>query len=288
MDRLTALVLTGRMSENLTFVTGGTGKTGRRVVRLLAERGVPVRVGSRSGEPRFDWHDRGTWAPALADVDAVYLAYQPDLAYPGAAAAIEEFASMAAAGGVRRLVLLSGRGEPAAQRCEELVRKHNPDGTVVRAAMFNQNFDEDFLVEPVRDGVVPFPGWEPGEPFVDAGDIAEVAAAALTGPGHAGQVYEVTGPRLLTFADAVREIGKASGREVTYVPVTPEEYAAGLVSHAGIPADLASFLAGLFGSFRDGHNAHLADGVQRALGRQPRDFADYARTAAAAGAWDPV
>lgn len=276
------------MNENLTLVTGGTGKTGRRVVARLTERGVPVRVGSRSGDPPFDWTDRDTWAPALADVRAVYLAFQPDLAYAGAAAEIDAFAQMAAARGVRRLVLLSGRGEPEAQRCERVVQDHNPDWTVVRAAMFNQNFSEDFLAGPVRSGVVAFPGWEQGEPFVDADDIADVAVAALTADRHAGQVYELTGPRLLTFPDAVSEIAKAADREVRYQPVTPPAYAAGLVTHAGMPEPVASFLADLFGSFRDGHNAHLAGGVRRALGREPRDFAEFARDAAAAGAWEPV
>lgn len=285
MDRLTIRGCTGGMNADMTLVTGGTGKTGRRVAERLAARGIPVRIGSRSGEPRFDWEDRDTWAPALAGVDAVYLAYQPDLAFPGAAEAIEAFVDLAAVRGIRRLVLVSGRGEPEAQRCEQVMQGRNRDGTVVRAAMFSQNFSEHFLLEPVRSGVVAFPGWDQGEPFVDADDIADVAVAALTEGGHTGQVYEVTGPRLLTFAEAVGEIAEASGREVRYVPVSPQEYAAGLVAHGGVPTEVASFLASLFGSFLDGHNACLADGVQRALGRPPRDFADYAQATAATGVW---
>jgi uncharacterized protein YbjT (DUF2867 family) len=122
------------------------------------------------------------------------------------------------------------------------------------------------------------------EPFVDAEDIADVAVAALTENGHAGQVYEVTGPRLLTFAEAVREIAEAAGREVQFVPVTMEQYASALAEH-GIPEEVVSLLAYLFTEVLDGRNAHLTDGVRRALGREPRDFADYARDTAATGVW---
>lgn len=272
------------MSEQtLTLVTGGTGKTGRRVAQRLADRAVPVRIGSRTGSPRFDWQDRSTWEPALDGAGAVYLAFSPDLAFPGADAVVGEFADAAAAAGVRRLVLLSGRGEPAAQRCEKVVLDRNPQWTVVRASMFNQNFD-DFLLEPVRSGVVAFPGGEAGEGFVDADDIADVAVAALTAGGHAGAVYEVTGPRLLTFGEAVAEIAKATGRDVRYVPVSPQAYADALTG-SGVPAEFAAFLVDLFESVLDGHNSSLTDGVQRALGRAPRDFADYARDTAATGVW---
>src|SRR5690349_8857848 len=97
------------------LVLGGTGKTGRRVAERLKARGLPVRVGSRSGSPPFDWTDPGTWAPALDGAAAAYLSYQPDLAVPGAVDAIRGLTETALAGGTRRLVLLSGRGEEEAQ-----------------------------------------------------------------------------------------------------------------------------------------------------------------------------
>jgi uncharacterized protein YbjT (DUF2867 family) len=271
--------------DTLTLVTGGTGKTGRRVADRLAARGVPVRVGSRSGEPPFDWLDRSTWTPALRGVGAAYLSYYPDLALPGAAEAIGGFTAEAVTAGVRRLVLLSGRGEPEAQRCERIVQGHEVEWTVVRASMFAQDFSEHFLLDPVRSGVVAFPAGQTAEPFIDVDDIAEIAVAALTDDRHAGQVYEVTGPRLLTFAEAVAEIGAAAGREVRYLPVTPDEYAAALIA-GGVPVEFAGMLRDLFATIFDGRNASLADGVQRALGRPPRDFADYVRAAAATGVWN--
>jgi uncharacterized protein YbjT (DUF2867 family) len=281
---------TGAMNENMqpkefTLVTGGTGKTGRRVAERLAAQGVAVRVGSRSGEPPFDWQDQATWPPALRDVDQVYLSYYPDLAFPGAAEAIRSLAGLADASGVRRLVLLSGRGESEAQRCERIVQGYQTEWTIVRASVFAQNFSEYDLQEPVRSGVVAFPAGDTAEPFIDVDDIADVAVAALTGSGHAGQIYEVTGPRLLTFTEAVAEIAAAAGREVRYQPVSPDEYAAALVAQ-GVPAEFASQLRNLFGTIFDGRNAYLADGVQRALGRPPRDFADYVRAAAATGVWN--
>jgi uncharacterized protein YbjT (DUF2867 family) len=267
-----------------TLVLGGTGKTGRRVARRLTARGLPVRIGSRSGEPPFDWEDRSTWAPALREVESVYLSYHPDLAAPGAAETIGRFAEMAVASGVRRIVLLSGRGEEQAQVSERTVRNSGAEWTILRSSWFSQNFSEDYLLEPVLSGEIALPAEDMAEPFVDVEDIADVAVAALTEDGHAGQLYELSGPRLLTFAEAAEEIAKASGRQVHYVPISPERYTAGMIRQ-GVPADYAAFLTELFTRVLDGRNAHLTDGVQRALGRQPRDFTDFARDAAASGVW---
>jgi len=267
-----------------TLVLGGTGKTGRRVAERLLARGVPIRIGSRSAEPPFDWDDAATWAPALRGVRAVYIAYAPDLAAPGAADAIRAFTAQAVASGVGRLVLLSGRGEAEAAVSERTVRDSGVEWTVVRCSFFAQNFSEGAFVDSVLAGEIAMPGGNVAEPFVDADDVADVAVAALTEDGHAGKVYELTGPRLLTFAQAAEEISKASGRPVRYVPVAGDDYATLLVAQ-GVPAELAEFLTALFGEVLDGRNAHLSDGVQRALGRAPRDFADYARAAAASGVW---
>jgi uncharacterized protein YbjT (DUF2867 family) len=269
---------------NTTLVLNGTGKTGRRILERLQARGVPTRVGSRSGEPPFDWYDRATWAPALQGVRAAYVAYYPDIAVPGAPAAVRAFAELAVQNGVERLVLLSGRGEPEAQRAEEEVRAVDAGATIVRCSWFAQNFSEDFLAEPVASGVVALPVDGMLEPFVDVDDIADVATAALTEPGHEGRLYELTGPRLLTFADAVAEIAAASGRDIRFQTISIEEYEAALAQHA-VPDDIVALLRFLFTELLDGRNEHTADGVQKALGRAPRDFAEFARGAAAAGAW---
>lgn len=272
-------------THDTTIVLGGTGKTGRRVVERLRARGLPVRAAARSGEVPFDWEDRATWAPAVHGASAAYVAYAPDLAVPGAEEAIGAFTDLAVAQGVSRIVLLSGRGEPEAERCERLVRESGLDATILRCSFFHQNFSESFLLDGVRAGEVVLPVDGVPEPFVDAEDIADVAVAALTEPGHAGRLYELTGPRLLTFADAVAEIAAAAGRPVRFVPVGAEEYA-GALRAQGVPEAEVALITYLFTEVLDGRNARLADGVRQALGRTPRDFAVYAHTTAASGAWD--
>jgi uncharacterized protein YbjT (DUF2867 family) len=269
-----------------TLVLGGTGKTGRRVVERLSARGLPVRVGSRSGTPPFDWEDRATWVPALHGVGSVYISYYPDIAVPGAVETVGSFAELAVKNGVPRLVLLSGRGEPEAERAEQAVRDSGAELTIVRSTWFSQNFSEGYMLEHVLSGEVALPAGNTPEPFVDADDIADVAVAALTEDGHVGQLYELTGPRLLTFAEAVEEIAQAAGWEIRYVPVSIEEHAAA-AAEQGVPADVIDALTHLFTEVLDGRNAHLTDGVQRALRREPRDFADYSRDAAATGVWNP-
>jgi uncharacterized protein YbjT (DUF2867 family) len=271
--------------EKTTLVLGGTGKTGRRVEQQLKARGVPTRVGSRSSEPPFDWEDEATWAPALQNVGSVYVSYYPDLAVPGAVEAVRSFAELAVESGVRRLVLLSGRGEPEAERAEAAVRDSGADLTILRSTWFMQNFSEDYMLEHVLSGEIRLPAGDVPTPFLDADDIAEVAVAALTDDRHAGQLYELTGPRSLTFAEAAAEIAEAMGREVRYVPVSLEEHATEATEH-GVPAEVVELLTYLFAEVVDGRNASTTDGVRRALGRQPKDFADYTREAATSGVWN--
>ncbi|MFC3326033.1 NAD(P)H-binding protein [Mesorhizobium cantuariense] len=271
-------------TSNPILILGGTGKTGRRLAERLTAHGTPARIGSRSGSPRFDWEVPATWGPAMQGVSAVYISYYPDIAVPGAAEIVDAFARLAVANGITRLVLLSGRGETEAQRTEEMVKASGADWTILRCAWFSQNFSEGFLVESVAGGEVALPVGNVGEPFVDADDIAEAAFVALTEPGHVGQLYELTGPRLLSFADAVAEIAKAAGRDIRFVRISHEEFTAALAAHE-LPPEFAWLLNELFTEVLDGRNETLTDGVQRVLGRQPRDFSAYATETAATGIW---
>jgi uncharacterized protein YbjT (DUF2867 family) len=182
-------------------------------------------------------------------------------------------------------VLLAGRGEAEAEEAERSVQASGADLTILRATWFAQNFSEDYMVESVLAGEVALPAGDTPEPFVDADDIADVAVAALTEDGHVGELYELTGPRALTFAEAVSEISAAAGHEIRYAPVSVDEFAAGSASQ-GVPADVIELLRYLFGEVLDGRNSHTTDGVQRAIGRPPKDFAAYARDAAATGVWN--
>jgi len=270
--------------ETPILVVGGTGKTGRRVAERLEARGLPVRVGSRSAEPPFDWNDSDTWAPALDGARAAYITYYPDLALPGAPEAIGAFAEVAVGQDVRRLVLLSGRGEEEAQRSERVLQASGADWTILRCSWFSQNFSEWFFAGPLAAGELALPAGEVPEPFVDADDIARVAVAALTDERHAGALYELTGPRPLTFAEAVDEIARAVGRPLRFSELSMDEYVAAMTG-AGVPEDVVSLTRYLFEEVLDGRNASTANGVRRALGRDATDFRDFARRAAAAGAW---
>jgi uncharacterized protein YbjT (DUF2867 family) len=267
-----------------TLIVGGNGKTGRRVAERMTARGMPVRIGSRSGTPSFDWEDRATWAPALKGVRAAYVTYYPDLALPGAAEAISAFADEALAAGARRLVLLSGRGEPGAQRAEEALKSSGADWTILRCSWFAQNFSESFLLDPILAGYVSLPAGSVREPFVDAEDVADAAVAAFADERHVGQLYELTGPRLLSFAEAVAEIASASGQDIAYRTVAPDDFVAEL-RVSGVPENVVSLVGLLFTEVLDGRNEYLADGVLRALGRASRDFREYARDTAASGIW---
>lgn len=265
------------------LILGGTGKTGSRVAKRLMERGLTVRVASRSGSTRFDWEDASTWAAAVEGVDAVYIAYYPDLAVPGASAHIGALTRLAVARGAKKIVLLSGRGEPQVYPSEDAVRESGADYTILRCAWFSQNFSEGHLLEPVLSGELALPAGDVAEPFVDLDDVADVAVEALTDDRHAGKTYELSGAELLTFAEAAKQIARASGRPLAYVPVSSEAYREVLGSV--MPAETASFLTELFAYVLDGHNAHLDADIERVLGRKPRTFSAYAEQAARAGAW---
>ena len=273
-----------RKKKDLTLILGGTGKTGRRVADRLKANGKPVRIGSRSATPSFDWDQEKTWESSLKGVTAVYITYAPDLAIPGAKDAIQAFVHKAKRQGVKRLVLLSGRGEEEAQACEQIVQNSGLDWTIVRASWFNQNFSEGAFVDMVLNGAITLPAGDQVEPFVDVDDIADVVAAALTQDHHKGEVYEVTGPRLMSMTDIAADLSKATGRPVTYVNVPHDAFVAE-IENSGAPKEVTWMLDYLFATVLDGRNAHLTDGVARALGRPPKDFAAYARDVARTGLW---
>jgi uncharacterized protein YbjT (DUF2867 family) len=267
------------------LVTGGTGKTGRRLVERLRAKGVAVRVGSRSGSPAFDWRDDRTWPAALSGVKAIYVAFQPDIAAAGALEIVTAFFSEARRQGIERIVLLSGRGEPEAEAAEEALKQSGADWTILRCSWFAQNFDEGFFLDGIRSGVLALPARLIPEPFVDVEDIADVAAATFTESSHSGRLYEISGPRALTFADAVAEIAKAAGRDIRFMPTTVEDFIVEAMQY-GVPKEELDLVAYLFSTVLDGRNSQPVDGVRQALGRPAADFSDYVRRRAATGVWN--
>lgn len=274
------------MKDQKILVLGGKGKTGSRVAEKLNKMGYSIRIGSRSENPAFDWENPGTWAAALEGISAVYITFQPDLAVPGALAAIKGFTSLAVQQGVKKLVLLSGKGEREAELCAQVVMGSGADWTIVRASWFNQNFSESFFLDPILAGHVALPKSEELIPFVDADDIADVAVEALLNDRHNSQVYELTGPRQLTFPEIVKEISAATGRDIQFVPISMEAYT-NLLKEFQVPADFIWLINYLFTEILTEANSIVTNDVEKVLGRKPKDFSEYVLETAATGIWNP-
>ena len=271
---------------NNILVIGGTGKTGQKVVKRLSEVGHNVRIGSRSATPAFDWENPETWSQSMEGMDKVYITFQPDLAVPGALEAIEELTKKAKQSNVKKLVLLSGKGEREAELCEQVVIHSGLDYTIVRASWFNQNFSESFFLEPILEGFVALPQAEAKVPYVDTDDIADVAVAALLGEEHNGKIYQLTGPRQLTFKEVIQEISDATGRDIAFTPIALPAYTQ-VMKQQGVPADFVWLIEYLFSEvLGNPNNAEITHDIEKVLGRKPKDFSDYVKETAATGIWN--
>ncbi|WP_019669734.1 NAD(P)H-binding protein [Eudoraea adriatica] len=273
--------------EQNILVLGGKGKTGRRVANRLVKKGQTVRIGSRSENPSFDWEDPWTWKGALQGMESVYITFQPDLAVPGAKEAIEGFTNLAVESGIRKVVLLSGKGEQEAEECERIVMNSGLDWTIVRASWFNQNFSESFFLDPILAGHVALPKNEAQVPYVDANDIADVVVASLLDDKHNSEIYELTGPRTLAFSDVVREISAATGREIQFTPISMEEYNA-MMKEFNLPDDYLWLINYLFEEVLVESNSMITNDIEKVLGREPIDFTTYANEVAKSHVWDGV
>ncbi|QQE12570.1 NmrA family transcriptional regulator [Planctomycetota bacterium] len=271
-------------SKMRTLVMSAGGKTGRRVMERLKELDVEVRKGSRRGERPFDWAEPEGWGAALEGMEAAYVVFVPDLVVPGADAAIERFVGEAEKAGLKKMVLLSGRGEKEAEKAEQIFLNAEMDTTVVRASWFDQNFSEGEFLPMIKGGHLVLPVDEVGEPFVDVGDIADVVVAALLEAGHDGAVYEVTGPRLMSFDEAVGEIAKVTGREIGFEEIPMDAFLGGL-KESQLPSEMVDLMKHLFGELFDGRNESVSGDVEKVLGRKPRDFSEYVKEAAASDVW---
>ncbi len=273
------------MTQRKILVTGGTGKTGRKVAERLTSHGQSVRIGSRSATPAFDWEKPDTWAEALKGIYSVYVTFQPDLAVPGALDAIKQFTDLAIKSGVQKFVLLSGKGEKEAELCEQAVMSSGVEWTIVRASWFNQNFSESFFLDPVLAGYVALPKADARIPFIDTDDIADVVVECLIDDKHNGQLYELTGPRRFTFPQAIKEISNALNREITFNPISMDEYGAMLKAH-NVPEDHIWLITYLFNEVLTEENSIVTDHVEKVLGRKAKDFTDFVKEAAATGVWN--
>ena len=276
------------MKTQKILVLGANGKTGSRVIeRLQNNKNVEVKIGSRTAKTPFDWENPETWNAVLTDTDAVYITFQPDLAVPSAVEIIQKFTVLASKLGVQKMVLLSGRGEKEAQVCEEIVKKTAKNWTIVRASWFNQNFSESFFLDPILAGFVALPRAEALEPFTDVNDIADVVTECLLQDKHNGQTYELTGPELLTFPEAVAKIAAASNKKIEFQALSLEEYTQMLQEYQ-VPEDHIRLINYLFEQVLDGRNSSVTNDIEKVLGRKATDFSSSAKEAAKTGIWNAV
>lgn len=274
------------MKSNI-LVIGGTGKTGRKVVQRLQALQQNVRIGSRNEDPAFDWQNPATWPAALEGMEKVYVTFQPDLAVPGALEAIEALVRQAQKSGIKKMALLSGKGEKEAELCEQVVINSGLSYTIIRASWFNQNFSESFFLGPILAGHVALPQAEAKVPYVDTDDIAEVAVEVLMSDKHNGQIYELTGPRTLTFPEVVGEISKATGRPIDFTPISLSAYTK-MLEEFQLPADYIWLINYLFSEVlaAEGNNVVTSD-IEKVLGRKAKDFSEYVQETVASGVWNP-
>jgi uncharacterized protein YbjT (DUF2867 family) len=274
------------------LVTGATGKTGRHLIRALRSRGADVRAASRDPHAlppavpsvRFDWGSPDTWSEALVGVTGLYVV-GPFLV-PRSESLVAEL--IAAAPRLRQVTLLSvmGANNPPAgmpvAEWEQSVRAAGPQWTILRPNWFFQNFSEHLYLPALKArGELLAPAGSAAVSFVDCRDVADVAAATLTEPGHAGEVYHLTGPEALTFKDVAARLSRAAGHEIRYPDTTPErmaDYLTGL----GLPPVAVDWVVGLFDLIRAGVNSPLTDTVERVTGRWARGFDAYAMEEASA------
>ena len=272
------------MTDGKIVIIGANGKTGSRVEARLKAAGRLALGVSRSTTPAFDWVDPSTWRAVLEGAKGAYLTYHPDLSVPEAESHIRMFCEVARDVGLEHVVLLSGRGEEGATRAEQVLRESGLAWNVVQASWFAQNFSENFMLDGILAGELVLPAGTSREPFIDVDDIADVAVAAFMEPGLRNRLFEVTGPRAMTFAECVDEISAAAGYPVRLIELPLDAYVQALRDQ-DLPEYLVELLRELFTDLFDGRNAHTAEGVREALGRPANDFSEYARKTAALGAW---
>ncbi len=273
------------MKENI-LVIGGTGKTGRRVVENLTQKGHTVRVGSRKNTPAFDWEDPSTFSQALKGMDKAYIVYYPDLAVPGSKEAITALTEAALKAGLDKVVLLSGKGETEAEACEEIVANSGLNYTLVRASWFNQNFSEGAFLEFVMDGSVALPMPDAEIPFVDVDDIADVVSEVLLNDRYNGQTITVTGPEKLRFRELVEKMADGVGRDIRYIPISIEEFKQGMKA-AGLPDSYVWLFGYLFQEvLGNPDNQEVSSDIEKVLGRKAISFDDYVTKTVDSGVWN--
>ncbi|MBM9546956.1 NAD(P)H-binding protein [Leptospira sp. 201903074] len=267
-----------------TLIIGSSGKTGSRILSRLEQLDYPVRLGSRNAKPSFDWEKPENWESVIQGVTQVYISFQPDLAVPSSLASIQQLVDICKKNQVKRLVLLSGRGEPEARACEQVVQNSGLEWTILRASWFFQNFSEGMFLDQILGGPVLFPRVSASEPFVDLDDLADLAVESLITDKHRNRLYELTGPELWNFKDAFQTIAEVTNQNISFEELPLDDYIQTL-KEWGLPEDTIWLVNYLFRTVLDGRNESVVKDLELALGREPKDFRTYVKETAETGIW---
>ena len=266
---------------------GSTGKTGTRIYELLKQKGADVVPASRNSQIPFDWYRAETWPKALDGISSAYITFQPDLAVPASLPIITDFVQVAIKAGVKKLVLLSGRGEKEAVACEKIIAGSGLDWTILRASFFMQNFSEGFWVDGILSNEFVIPAIKAKEPFVDTDDIAAVAVETLTTDNHLGKIYELTGPELLSFGEVINKISTALNVNIDLIELSIDEYKNILKSY-DVPDDVIWLISYLFIEVLDGRNESVTNHIELVLNRAATSFDVYISKTLQLGRWTKV
>jgi len=272
------------MSKTI-LVVGATGTVGTSVAETLAKRGHRVRAATRDPSKvkgaegvRFDFGDASTFHPALEGAEAVFLL--SPVGHANSHGLVAPFLGEATRSGARIVTMTAAGVEYddsiPLRKIELDVERSGAPHVFLRPSWFNQNFETYWYSTIQSDGVIALPAADSKTTFIDARDIGEAAAVALTSPAHLGKAYTLTGPEALTYAEAAAILSEVAGRTIRYESIDDARFGKALAA-AGLPPDYAGLLTALFGFVRQGAASQVDPSLAAILGRAPRSLKDYAR-----------
>ena len=266
------------------LVLGATGNVGQALVQALLSKGEQVKAASRSGKPVgaaegvvFDLAKPETFAAALDGVDRAYIMLPTG--YVSAKELLLPVIEAAATRGIK-LVLQSVLGVDADdsipyRQVEIALEKSGTPYVILRPNWFADNF-HTFWKAGIDHGRIAVPAGEGKSSFIDARDIADSAAGALTSDEFNGLAFNLTGPEALGYADAAALLSHVTGKRIAYQAIDDAEFV-NILTGSGVPEDYAEFLASIFHPVREGWTAAVTSDVETLTGKRPRSLETYAR-----------
>ncbi len=273
------------------LVLGATGNVGTSLVQYLVEKGESVKAAiyppelekyntpTRVEAVPYDYYKSETHAPALQDVDRIYIISKDTDIEPDKV--LNPFIDKAKAVGVKQIVLMTGMGVERAsdklgyRRLEKYVIASGIDYTILRPNWFMQIFKAPFILATIkRHGSISLPAGHGKLSFIDAHDIAAMAAEALTEEKHRGKEYTLTGGEALSFAEGAEIISKVTKRTINYCESSIDELHKVISEMGGYPGPIDQ-IERMFYTVREGMVASIDMSVHEVLARPPISFEQF-------------